>query len=133
MGEVWEARDETLDRQVAVKVISLLAGGGSRGDEARARFLREARIAARLQHPTFGLPMKTDDWGETGVSDNRCTTYGRAYNTDNYDCTGAQRWTVLQDQVKHYSVGCSSAADANQDSYTSTLYDHAASIDTNNR
>ncbi|MFF1593288.1 polymorphic toxin-type HINT domain-containing protein [Streptomyces sp. NPDC058286] len=80
---------------------------------------------------TFGLPMKTDDWGETGVSDNRCTTYGRAYNTDNYDSTGAQRWTVLQDQVKHYSVGCSSAADANQDSYTSTLYDHAASIDTN--
>ncbi|MEW1997996.1 protein kinase [Streptomyces coelicoflavus] len=51
MGEVWEARDETLDRQVAVKVISLLAGGGSRGDEARARFLREARITARLQHP----------------------------------------------------------------------------------
>ncbi|MFF8596664.1 serine/threonine-protein kinase [Streptomyces sp. NPDC015220] len=50
MGEVWEARDETLDRQVAVKVISLLAGGGSRGDEARARFLREARITARLQH-----------------------------------------------------------------------------------
>ncbi|MFJ9733733.1 serine/threonine-protein kinase [Streptomyces sp. NPDC101171] len=50
MGEVWEARDETLDRPVAVKVISLLAGGGSRGDEARARFLREARITARLEH-----------------------------------------------------------------------------------
>ncbi|MFG2266433.1 serine/threonine-protein kinase [Streptomyces sp. NPDC048720] len=50
MGEVWEARDETLDRQVAVKVISLLAGGGSRGEEARARFLREARITARLEH-----------------------------------------------------------------------------------
>ncbi|MFF9089845.1 serine/threonine-protein kinase [Streptomyces sp. NPDC014991] len=47
MGEVWEARDETLDRQVAVKVVSLLAGGGSR----RARLLREARITARLQHP----------------------------------------------------------------------------------
>ncbi|MFB7756731.1 protein kinase [Streptomyces sp. NPDC056121] len=51
MGEVWEAHDETLDRPVAVKVISLLAGGGSRGGEARARFLREARITARLQHP----------------------------------------------------------------------------------
>ncbi|MEU9791113.1 serine/threonine-protein kinase [Streptomyces sparsogenes] len=51
MGEVWEARDETLDRQVAVKVISLLAGREGRGDEARARFLREARITGRLQHP----------------------------------------------------------------------------------
>ena len=53
MGQVWEAQDETLGRSVAVKVISLLAGGGSRSDEARARFLREARITARLQHPNI--------------------------------------------------------------------------------
>ncbi|MFE5092607.1 hypothetical protein ACFRCI_20175 [Streptomyces sp. NPDC056638] len=39
MGEVWEARDEVLGRAVAVKVISVLAGGGSTADEARARFL----------------------------------------------------------------------------------------------
>ncbi|MCX4911992.1 RHS repeat-associated core domain-containing protein [Streptomyces sp. NBC_00687] len=77
---------------------------------------------------TFGLPMRTDDWGESDVSDNRCTTYGRSYNTDNYDSTGAQRWTVLQDQVKHYKVGCSSIADSNQDGYTSTLYDNSASV-----
>ncbi|MFE6805136.1 PQQ-binding-like beta-propeller repeat protein [Streptomyces sp. NPDC057681] len=51
MGEVWEARDEVLGRAVAVKVISVLAGGGSTADEARARFLREARITAALQHP----------------------------------------------------------------------------------
>ncbi|WP_063729751.1 protein kinase domain-containing protein [Streptomyces sp. RTd22] len=51
MGEVWEARDDSLRRPVAVKVISVLAGGGSRADEARARFLREARITAALQHP----------------------------------------------------------------------------------
>ncbi|MES4904260.1 MULTISPECIES: protein kinase [unclassified Streptomyces] len=51
MGEVWEARDASLRRPVAVKVISVLAGGGSRADEARARFLREARITAALQHP----------------------------------------------------------------------------------
>ncbi|MFD0067395.1 RHS repeat-associated core domain-containing protein [Streptomyces sp. NPDC056690] len=80
---------------------------------------------------TFGLPMRTDDWGESNVSDNRCTTYGRAYNTDNYDSSGAQRWTVAQDQVKHYSVGCSSIADSNQDSYTSTLYDGSTSVDAN--
>lgn len=53
MGQAWEARDETLARPVAVKVISMLAGGGSRGDDARARFLREARITARLQHPNI--------------------------------------------------------------------------------
>uniref|UniRef100_A0AAU2VH30 non-specific serine/threonine protein kinase n=1 Tax=Streptomyces sp. NBC_00008 TaxID=2903610 RepID=A0AAU2VH30_9ACTN len=51
MGEVWEARDEVLGRAVAVKVISVLGGGGSNADEARARFLREARITAALQHP----------------------------------------------------------------------------------
>ncbi|WP_331754508.1 MULTISPECIES: protein kinase domain-containing protein [unclassified Streptomyces] len=51
MGEVWEAHDASLRRPVAVKVISVLAGGGSRADEARARFLREARITAALQHP----------------------------------------------------------------------------------
>ncbi|WP_425826976.1 protein kinase domain-containing protein [Streptomyces fractus] len=51
MGEVWEARDEVLGRPVAVKVISMLAGGGSSADDARARFLREARITAALQHP----------------------------------------------------------------------------------
>ncbi|RSN66319.1 serine/threonine protein kinase [Streptomyces sp. WAC 04229] len=66
MGEVWEARDETLDRLVAVKVISLLAGGGSRGDETRARFLREARLTARLQHPNI---VTTHDLGETTGSD----------------------------------------------------------------
>ncbi|MFC8083786.1 protein kinase [Streptomyces sp. NPDC057340] len=50
MGQVWQARDEKLDRFVAVKLISLLAGGGSHTVDARARFLREARLTARLQH-----------------------------------------------------------------------------------
>ncbi|MFE7572502.1 AbfB domain-containing protein [Streptomyces sp. NPDC057539] len=68
MGQVWEARDETLGRSVAVKVISLLAGGGSRGDDARARFLREARITAQLQHPSI---VTIHDFGETGTGDNR--------------------------------------------------------------
>ncbi|MGW0886108.1 serine/threonine-protein kinase [Streptomyces sp. NPDC002671] len=68
MGQVWEARDERLGRPVAVKVISLLAGGGSRGDEARARFRREAEITARLQHPNI---VTVHDLGETGPEDDR--------------------------------------------------------------
>ncbi|MFF0837669.1 serine/threonine-protein kinase [Streptomyces sp. NPDC003388] len=68
MGQVWEARDETLDRRVAVKIISLLAGGGTRGDEARARFLREARITAQLQHPNI---VTIHDLGETGTDNDR--------------------------------------------------------------
>ncbi|MEO3754099.1 serine/threonine-protein kinase [Streptomyces sp. B6B3] len=68
MGQVWEARDETLGRPVAVKVISLLSGGGSDGDEARARFLREARITARLQHPNI---VTIHDLGETGTEGDR--------------------------------------------------------------
>ncbi|MDX3356142.1 serine/threonine-protein kinase [Streptomyces sp. ME01-24h] len=51
MGQVWEAHDRALGRTVAVKLISVLAGGGSHAGEARARFLREARITAALQHP----------------------------------------------------------------------------------
>ncbi|MFI0220569.1 serine/threonine-protein kinase [Streptomyces lydicus] len=68
MGQVWEAQDETLGRNVAVKVISLLAGGGSRGDDARARFLREARITAQLQHPNI---VTIHDVGETGAGTER--------------------------------------------------------------
>ncbi|MGW5851737.1 protein kinase domain-containing protein [Streptomyces sp. NPDC055254] len=43
-------------------MISLLSGGGSRGDEARARFLREAQITAQLQHPNI---VTVHDLGET--------------------------------------------------------------------
>ncbi|MFE2413436.1 serine/threonine-protein kinase [Kitasatospora sp. NPDC059408] len=68
MGQVWEALDETLGRSVAVKVISLLAGDGSRGNEARARFLREARITAQLQHPNI---VTIHDLGETGEGSER--------------------------------------------------------------
>ncbi|WP_228081802.1 serine/threonine-protein kinase [Streptomyces profundus] len=68
MGQAWEAQDETLGRPVAVKVISLLAGGGSRGEEARARFLREAQITARLQHPNI---VTIHDFGETGTAGDR--------------------------------------------------------------
>jgi eukaryotic-like serine/threonine-protein kinase len=52
MGVVWQAMDERLQRPVAVKQLLLQPELSPRAtDEARARALREARIAARLQHP----------------------------------------------------------------------------------
>lgn len=47
MGEVWRGVDELLDRPVAVKVLREHFAD----PELAARFRREARIAARLQHP----------------------------------------------------------------------------------
>lgn len=44
MGEVWAAQDQLLDRRVAVKLLH------ETDENARARFLREARAAART-HP----------------------------------------------------------------------------------
>ncbi|WP_329598735.1 serine/threonine-protein kinase [Streptomyces pseudovenezuelae] len=49
MGEVWSARDLRLDRPVAVKFLS--AGGrGVDLDRMEQRFLREARLTARIRH-----------------------------------------------------------------------------------
>lgn len=45
-GTVWSARDERLERDVAVKVLP-------REQVIHARFEREARAAARLQHPAI--------------------------------------------------------------------------------
>jgi serine/threonine protein kinase len=52
MGVVWQARDERLERMVAIKQLVLQPGlSEQETDEARRRAMREARIAARLQHP----------------------------------------------------------------------------------
>ena len=48
MGVIYKARDETLDRDVAIKFLLPERVGGA---EASARFLREARAVARLTHP----------------------------------------------------------------------------------
>ncbi|HET7294689.1 MAG TPA: serine/threonine-protein kinase [Vicinamibacteria bacterium] len=48
MGIVYRGLDESLDRQVALKVMA-----GQVEADARARFKREAQAAARLQHPNI--------------------------------------------------------------------------------
>jgi len=49
MGTIYQAQDTILDRDVAIKILSR-AGFGTEG---RARFLREAKMIAKLNHPNI--------------------------------------------------------------------------------
>ena len=51
MGEVYRARDTKLGREVAIKI---LPSAFTRDTERRARFEREARVLATLNHPHIG-------------------------------------------------------------------------------
>ncbi len=66
MGTVWKAWDPVVGRMVALKV---LRSDGAAPAESRARFLREARLAARLRHDGI---VRLHDIGEES---------GRAYLT----------------------------------------------------
>src|SRR5436853_7304694 len=62
MGVVFNARDERLKRQVAVKV---LPPELAFREEIRLRFLREAETAARLSHPHI-VPIHSGGGGRDG-------------------------------------------------------------------
>ena len=51
MGEVWQARDTKLDRDVALKV---LPEAFTSDPDRLARFEREAKVLASLNHPNVG-------------------------------------------------------------------------------
>jgi len=61
MGTVYLARDKTLQRQVALKVLNAedVASG-----ERRSRFLREARAAASIRHPNVATIYEVDETAE---------------------------------------------------------------------
>jgi serine/threonine-protein kinase len=50
MGEVWRARDTRLDREVALK---MLPAGFADDPDRHARFEREAKVLASLNHPSI--------------------------------------------------------------------------------
>jgi tetratricopeptide (TPR) repeat protein len=56
MGRIRTARDRRLGREVAIKELLHL------GSDARARFEREARITARLQHPAIVGILEAGTW-----------------------------------------------------------------------
>lgn len=70
MGGVYRARDTKLDRHVAIKVLS---GSSAKTGNAWARFEREARLLASLNHPNIA-----SIYGSSTVCDVRrfCTIQG---------------------------------------------------------
>jgi serine/threonine protein kinase/tetratricopeptide (TPR) repeat protein len=69
MGVVFRARDEQLARDVAVKV---LPPGTFPDGNARKRFLREARVLAKLNHPNVAMAF---DFGQQHGIDYLVTEY----------------------------------------------------------
>ena len=60
MGEVYRARDTTLDRDVALKV---LPDAFTADPDRRARFEREAKVLASLNHPNIAQIHGIEDAG----------------------------------------------------------------------
>jgi serine/threonine protein kinase len=62
MGEVYRARDTRLDREVAIKVLPELL---ARDPERLARFEREAKTLASLNHPNIAQIYGLEETGDT--------------------------------------------------------------------
>ena len=62
MGSVYEGYDPALDRRVAIKTLTTDAIADK---ESRGRFEREARAAAKLQHPNIVTVYELGNFGGT--------------------------------------------------------------------
>ncbi len=95
MGRVFLAHDPEIDRDVAIKTIQLFDGlpENERG-EARGRFLREARAAGRLLHPSI---VTIFDAGEVGGVPYLAMEYVKGTTLDRY--TRATDWLSIPEVV----------------------------------
>jgi serine/threonine protein kinase/tetratricopeptide (TPR) repeat protein len=89
MGVVFRARDEQLARDVAVKV---LPPGTFPNENARKRFLREARLLAKLSHPNVAMAF---DFGQQGGIDYLVTEYVPGITLDAKLAAGPLPQTVV--------------------------------------
>ncbi len=62
MGEVYRARDRNLERHVAIKVLPAAFAVDS---ERMARFAREAKLLASLEHPNIAVVYGLEEWQGT--------------------------------------------------------------------
>ncbi len=53
MGNVFLAVDPEIEREIAIKIVRTDLADADHRDEVQTRFLREAKIAGRLQHPNI--------------------------------------------------------------------------------
>ena len=51
MGAVFRAKQTYMDREVAIKVLSVSEDSGVMAEEYLARFKREAQTASQIKHP----------------------------------------------------------------------------------
>src|SRR5919197_4274884 len=89
MATVYRAHDRKLDREVAIK---LLADNLAGDDEVRKRFSREARLAAKLDHPNVvqvfdvgdddGRPFIVMEYVDGGTVGDRLKRRGRSLATN---------------------------------------------------
>ena len=84
MGVVYLARDVSLDRRVAIKLLPPELAASS---ELRTRFLREARTAAQLSHPHIVPVHAVEEHASESAVPGRCP-HAR-------QCESCRRWPGL--------------------------------------
>ena len=104
MGVVYEAEDRRLQRCVAVKMLPCTL---SEDPKILQRFLQEARIAAKLNHPNVVTVYDVDRQGEFVYIAMELMNGGSAQ--DLLDAQGALPWTAATRIIAHIARGLSAA------------------------